>query len=203
MTARRTVVLLIRHGHTDAVGARLVSRLPGVPLNAAGRADVERLRAALAREPLAAIYTSPLERTIETARAVAAEHRLLPQPCHGLIEVDFGDWTGRTFAELQERDDWRRFNTQRGDAIVPGGESAPAVQTRILACLRQLQQRHPGQTVAAVSHADVIRAALLYYSGISLDAWQQMEIDPASVSAIALGPSGDEVLYINQRPSAA
>lgn len=194
-------MLLIRHGHTDAVGTRLVSRLPGVALNAAGRADAGRLGAALAREPLTAIYSSPLERAIETARPLAAEHRLLLQPCDGLIEVDFGEWTGQTFAELDGREDWRRFNAHRGSAVVPAGESASAVQARILACIGELQQRHPGETVAAVSHADVIRAALLYYCRISLDDWQQIQVDPASVSAVALGPTDTEILYINQRPS--
>ena len=200
MTSARTVVLLIRHGETDAVGKQLVSRLPRVSLNNNGRAEVERLRALLSPEPITTVYASPLERTIETATAIAADHRAPLHVCDGLLEVDFGEWTGKTFSELNTREDWRRFNEERGSAAVPGGESAAAVQTRILACVQRLYQHHPDQTIAAVSHADVIRAALLHYTGTPLDDWQAIEIAPASVSAVAVGAGGCEVLYINRRP---
>jgi broad specificity phosphatase PhoE len=199
VTKLSTVVLLIRHGRTDAVGTRLVSRLPGVPLNAIGRAEVERLRTGLARERIDAVYASPLERTRETAAPLAADRATDVRPCDGLVEVEFGEWTGSTFSELDLRSDWRRFNEHRSRAIVPRGESAPDVQARVLACLRRLHDRHPGETIAAVSHADVIRAALLYYAGKSLDEWHQMDIAPASVSAVRLHADGGTILYINRQ----
>ena len=192
-----TVVLLIRHGRTDAVGTRLVSRLPGVHLSAAGRAEIEELRRTLAHERIDAVYASPLERTRETAAPLAADRSLDVRVCHALIEAEFGEWTGRRFSELDRRSDWRRFNEQRSTAIVPGGESAPDVQRRILTCLRQLRRRHPGQTIAAVSHADVIRAALLHYAGRSLDEWQTLEIAPASVSAVRIDDETGITLYVN------
>ena len=110
MSVTCTVVLLIRHGRTDAVRTRLVSRLPGVHLSDEGRAEVERLREALAGQHLDAVYASPLERTRETAAPLAADRAIDVRLCDGLIEVEFGEWTGRTFAELDRRSDWRRFS---------------------------------------------------------------------------------------------
>jgi broad specificity phosphatase PhoE len=193
-------VLLIRHGHTDAVGQRLVSRLPGVALSDAGRSEVERLREVLHSEHIRAIYSSPLERAIETAKPIAADHGLPMLQCDGLIEVEFGEWTGKTFDELKHRTDWRRFNEQRGSAAVPGGETAATVQARIVTCLDRLRVTHAGRTIAAVSHADVIRAALLRYTGTPLDDWQRIDIEPASVSAVSLCADGAKVLYVNRRP---
>ena len=195
----RTVVLLIRHGHTDAVGHCLVSRLPGVSLSAIGRAEVERLRAMLSHELISAVYASPLERAMETAERIAHDRGVRVRACDGLNEVDFGEWTGKTFSELSGRDDWRRFNEQRSSAPVPAGEAASTVQARIVRCLRQLHARHPGQTIAAVSHADVIRCALLHYGNRSLDTWQSIEVEPASVSAVSVGTTCGEVLYVNRR----
>lgn len=202
MTDSRTVVLLIRHGHTEAVGTQLVGRLPGVSLSAIGRAEVGRLRDALSGERIAALYSSPLERTIETAEAIGIDRGLPLRPRECLIEVDFGEWTGKSFAELGGRADWQAFNTRRSTAVVPGGESAPAVQARIVSCLQELHAQHPGETIAAVSHADVIRAALLHYAGRSLDDWQQLEVLPASISAIRLDGTRSDILYINQHRAA-
>ena len=198
---RRTTVLLIRHGHTDALGSRLVSRLPGYSLNATGRAAVARLRAVLSAQPLAAVYASPLKRTMETATPLAADRGVPVRACDGLLEVDFGEWSGKTFAELDRRKDWRQFNNRRGSAPVPGGESAAAVQVRILACLQDLHRRHPGETIAAVSHADVIRAALLHFTATPLDRWQHIEVAPASITALAIDARNGEVLYHNMCPA--
>ena len=198
MNGSSTVVLLIRHAHTDAIGTRLVSRLPGVSLNAAGRVAATRLGTVLARELISAVYSSPLERGLETAQRIADARAVPLHACDGLNEVDFGEWTGKTFVELNAREDWRRFNEHRGSAMVPAGESAIDVQSRVLSCIAVLHDRHPGETVAAVSHADVIRPALLHYMGLSLDDWQQIEIAPGTVSAISVDDSGGRVLYINR-----
>lgn len=202
MTDSRTVVLLIRHGHTEAVGTQLVGRLPGVSLSLIGRAEVERLRDALSGERIDALYSSPLERTMETAEALGIDRGLPVHRRECLIEVDFGEWTGKTFAELDGRADWQAFNTRRSAAVVPGGESAPAVQARIVSCLQELHARHPAETIAVVSHADVIRAALLHYAGRSLDDWQQLEILPASISAIRFDGTRGDILYTNQQRTA-
>lgn len=179
-----TVVLLVRHGHTAAVGQRLAGRLPGFPLTDVGREQAGRLAASLASWPIVAIYASPLARAVETAEPLARRFGLPVRTCEDLAEVDFGEWTGLSFAELDTRADWRRFNERRASAPVPGGESARVVQQRVVRGLTHLRSCHAGQTVVAVSHADVIRAAVLYAAGLPLDVYHRYEIPPASVSVL-------------------
>jgi probable phosphoglycerate mutase len=196
---RPTTTLLIRHAHTDAIGHRLCGRLPGVQLSAAGRAQAEALGAALAPRTLAAIYTSPLERAVATAHAIA---RCQPVPitvCEELGEIDFGEWTGKTFAELAPDTAWRAFNTRRATADVPGGERAADAQARIVAALSGLSARHAGETIAIVSHGDVLRFAVLHYASTPLDLYDRFQIDPASVTAVSLSADGPRLLYVNNR----
>jgi broad specificity phosphatase PhoE len=182
----RTRILLVRHAHTDAIGVRLTGRASGVPLSDRGRAQLPAVQRTLVPYRPAAIYSSPIERALATARAIAEVHRLPVLAHEGLIEVDFGEWTGQTFAQLERLDAWRRFNSQRASARVPAGESAADVQTRIVTTLRALHRAHRGHTIVAVSHADVIRAALLFYPGTPLDEFARFEIPPASVTALSL-----------------
>jgi broad specificity phosphatase PhoE len=192
-----TTALLIRHGHVDAIGRRLVGQLPGVNLSTSGLSEVERLRRNLAL-PLDAVYSSPLERARQTAAPLAADRNLEPMPLDGLTEVDFGDWTGLTFDELDRLPAWHLFNARRSIAPVPNGEPAAQVQTRILGVLDQLATRHAGETFAVVSHADVIRAAVLHYAAIPLDDFQRIQIDTASVTAVDVTAT-PQLLAINRR----
>jgi probable phosphoglycerate mutase len=189
-----TIFLLIRHGHTDAIGQRRVGRRRGVGLTQIGRLQAARLAARLREQPIASIYSSPLERAVQTAEPLARAFDLPVRTCDALLEVDFGQWTGLTFDELDERADWRRFNSERASAPVPGGETALAVQTRIVRALTRLRARHPSQTIAAISHADVIRAAILHFAALPLDLFHRFEIDPASVTALRLGHAGSKLL---------
>ena len=175
---------------TDAVGKHLVSRTPGIHLTADGRAQADRVRDRLASRRLDAIYSSPIERAFETAEPLAASRSLPIAILHGLIEVDFGEWTGMRFDDLSARDDWRRFNDRRATAIVPGGESAADVQRRIIATLEDLQRLHVGGAIAAVSHADVIRSAVLHIAGTSLDHWYRFEISPGSITTVTYEGNG-------------
>jgi probable phosphoglycerate mutase len=196
-TAAATKVLLVRHAHTDAVGRRLVGRTPGVPLSAAGRAQLPALRALVARPRPTALYASPLDRTMETARAIADATGLAIVPCEPLMEVDFGEWTGRTFEDLDTLPEWQHFNSHRASAPVPGGEPAAAVQARIVWALDALRAAHPGETIVAVTHADVIRAAVIHHLGSSLDTVQRIEIAPASVTTIVLGGAWSRIRSLN------
>ena len=192
-----TLVLLVRHAHTGAIGRRLTGRAHGVALSDEGCAQAARLARALAATPIAAIYTSPLERAVDTAHAIARHQTARVHVLGALNEVDFGRWTGKTFAELEELPEWRRFNDARSIAPVPDGERAHDVQQRIVAVLDHLRHVHPGETVAAVSHAEVIRAAVLHCMHASLDLFHQIEIAPASVTALSIDGSGPRLLFVN------
>ena len=192
-----TTALLIRHAHTDAIGVRLVGRAAGVALSSAGRAQADHLGRALANCPLAAIYSSPLQRAVHTAHAIA---RYQPAPLHvseDFTEMDFGDWTGRTFEELAALPDWHRFNTSRACASVPNGESPRQVQQRVVGALARVADGHGGRAIAIVTHADVLRAAVLHYAGTSLDCHDRFEISPASVTAVTISRTRPRLLYVN------
>jgi broad specificity phosphatase PhoE len=192
-----TSILLIRHAHTAAVGHLLAGRTPGIRLTDRGRDQLAWLRGAVASWNPKIVYSSPLDRARETAEAIAMAGGIPLRLDDRLSEVDFGEWTGRTFADLEGLADWRLFNERRSTAIVPDGESAPAVQARIVSALEALARDHAGETVAAVSHADVIRAAILHYAGASLDSVHRIVVAPASVSIVTLGDEGPRILLLN------
>jgi len=190
--------LLIRHADTAAIGRVLWGRKPGLSLSAAGAAQARRLATRLGRAPIDAIYASPRERAQETARPLALAHRLPVVTAAALDEVDFGDWSGREFRELDERADWRAFNGDRASAQAPNGERLVDVQHRIVAELTGLLSRHGGGTVAIVSHAEVIRCAVLHYLEMPLDAFTRIEIGPASITTITLADGTPTLLSINE-----
>lgn len=192
-----TRVLLARHGEHDLLGRRLAGRMPGVSVNAAGAEQSRRLAERLARAELAAVYSSPLERTRETAAIVAARHRLEVRTSDPFLELDFGSWTGLTFAELEADPLWQRFNAFRSSTRAPGGELMLEVQRRTVDELERLRDRHPGETVMVVSHADTIRAALVHALGMPLDLFWRLEVDTGSVSVIELDDRATRVLRVN------
>jgi broad specificity phosphatase PhoE len=194
----RCVILLVRHAMTDAIGVRLTSREPGVLLNAGGLSQVDEVCACLRRVPLTAVYSSPLERAIATASPIASVHALKVRALEALNEVDYGEWTGLTFEKLSGVAGWREFNESRASAVVPGGECAPDLQRRIITALDTLQRRHTGEVIAAVSHGEVIRSAVLHVTRTPLDLWQQFEISPASITTIAYEDHHPTLLGINE-----
>jgi probable phosphoglycerate mutase len=189
-------MLLIRHARTDAVDAWLAGR-EAVPLNQVGRAQAERLRHRLRTVNIAAIYSSPLDRALETAAVLAHERGLMVEPRMELIEVDFGAWSGATFTHLASDPAWLRFNRQRGLADVPGGERAPEVQARVVRAIDELRMRHPNQTITLVSHADVIRLAVLFAAGTPIEFIHRFEISPASITCLAVSENGITLRYVN------
>lgn len=188
---------LIRHAAHALVGHTIVGRAPGVHLSSAGVQQAQALARRLAGGALAALYTSPLERAAETAAAIGARLGLEARVAQELNEIDFGAWTGRTLAELDQIEAWRQFNHFRSTARIPDGESMVEVQARFLQLIERLTPAHPGDTVALVSHGDVIKAALAHYLGVHLDLFQRIEIAPASLSLVQLCPYGPKVLLVN------
>jgi probable phosphoglycerate mutase len=147
--------------------------------------------------PLTAIYSSPLERALETAGPLAHDHGLRVQTRPALNDMDFGDWTGRTLDELADDPAWKSFNGDRGRACPPGGEALQQVQRRVVDELLALSRLHAGEVVAIVTHAEPIRCALAAFSGSSLDDVKAVEIAPGYVSAIGIQPNVRRVLAIN------
>jgi len=174
--------LLIRHGLTDWVGRRLPGWTPGIHLSEEGRQQAEALAQRLASLPIEAIYASPLERAVETAEAIAAPHGLSVQLRENLGEIRIGEWTGRTIKDLAE-EEWLTIQFYPSGMNIPGGETMPEMQARVVAELDAIRKAHPGATVAVVSHADVIKAAVAHYVGLHLDLFQRLVVYPASLTA--------------------
>lgn len=192
-----TTILLIRHGHTDWIGKALAGRTSGVRLSDAGRQQAVQLANRLRGMTLQAIYSSPLERTLETAEPLGTALNLPIQAKPRLMEVDFGEWTGKTLQELESNPGWKRFNSLRSTFRAPGGERLPDVQVRMIDELEDLRTAHPDGAIAVVSHQDAIKAALVHYAGIPLDLFHRFEIHPASVSILQLADWGPRVVTIN------
>ncbi|MCU1295196.1 MAG: Phosphoglycerate mutase [Bryobacterales bacterium] len=181
------------------VSLKLCGRLPGIPLNTEGRQQSQ----AVARQlgdlmKLHAVYSSPLQRAAETAAAVAAARDLTVTLDERLTEMEFGEWTGLSFQELASRDDWHRYNRNRSLNAAPGGESLMQVQARAWGSLAEITARHDGETVAVVTHADVIRALVVLFLGMSLDQLLRLEIAPASITEVILGADYPVVTGLNK-----
>lgn len=183
-----TTVLLIRHAVNEWVKTgKLAGWTPGVHLNEEGQAQAIALGERLAKQPLRAIYTSPLERTVETAQAVVRHHPALTlEIAEGVGEVDFGEWQGAKIADLARRKMWHVIQYTPTRAYFPGGESVRAAQIRAVDTIEGLAERHRGEMIAVVSHSDIIKMVLAHYLGMSLDLFQRIVISPASVSVVEL-----------------
>lgn len=190
-------LLLIRHAVNDWIGERLAGWTPEVHLNAEGRDQAAELVRRLAPVPLAAIYSSPLERSLETAQPLAEAHGLGVKVRDGLGETRFGAWTGRELKELQDEELWPVVQAYPGGARFPGGESLSQVQARMVAELDAIRDAHPGQVIAVVSHSDPIKLAAAHYVGLHLDLFQRLTISPASVTAFALLRFGPRLICLN------
>jgi probable phosphomutase (TIGR03848 family) len=194
-------LLLIRHALNDWVGERLAGWIPGIGLNDAGRAQAAALARWLAEVPVAAVYSSPLERATETAQLLAEAWNLDVQVREALGEIRFGDWTGRTLKELREEDLWPVVQVYPTGARFPGGESLREAQARVVAQLDAIRDAHPAQTVAVFSHSDPIKMAIAHYVGLPLDLFQRLTIAPASVTALAFTRFGPRLVCLNHAES--
>lgn len=197
-TTKPTLVLLVRHGQTPSTGAVLPGRAPGLHLSDVGQAQADAAAARIgALKKVAAVYASPLERTRETAKPIARAVGQRVRIERGLLECDFGDWTGAELAALRKQPEWQTVQRYPSGFRFPGGESFVEMQTRIGDALARLVAAHPGETIVAVSHADPIKAALAQALGTHLDLFQRIVVSPCSISAIWFGPEGPAVLAAN------
>jgi len=198
-----TTILLVRHGVTGTTGKVLPGRAPGLHLAPRGIAQAQRVAERLSELESApsALYVSPLERTRETAAPIAAALHLRMKADRGLLECDFGDWTGKTLASLRKRPEWRAVQHAPSTFRFPAGESFTEMQLRIWTTLERLARSHPGETIVVVSHADPIKAAVTYAQGVPLDLFQRTVISTCSISAVVLTGSTPVVLSVNNTGS--
>jgi probable phosphoglycerate mutase len=143
------------------------------------------------------VYASPIERTTQTAQAIAGRHGLTVQSLDGVLEADYGEWTGQRLSDLAKTDLWTVVQRTPSRASFPAGESLAAMQARMVAALDAVVTDHPGELVVVVSHADPIKAAIAHYTGVHLDLFQRIVVSPASVTAFAFGPHGVAMLKCN------
>jgi len=191
-------VLLVRHGRTPTTGAVLPGRAKGLHLADEGVAQAERVAARIAPlKKVAAVYASPLERTRQTAAPIARARGLKVTVDRGLLECDFGDWTGAALKDLRKLPEWRTVQRHPSGFRFPDGESFTEMQTRMCGAIDRLVARHPGETIVAVSHADPIKAAVAQALGTHLDLFQRIVVNPCSVSAVLYGTEGPAVLTTN------
>jgi probable phosphomutase (TIGR03848 family) len=192
-----TTLILIRHGENSYVGKKLAGWTPGVHLNDKGRQQAEELAQRLAPVRLVAIYSSPLERTLETAAPLAKAKGLRIRKRDNLGEVRYGDWTGRSLRALSRTKLWRVVQFNPSNMRFPGGEALRETQVRATGELEVICRDHPKGTVALFSHGDLIRLCVAHYLGLPLDLFQRIVISPASITVIQTMPGMPRVVRLN------
>lgn len=193
-----TLVLLVRHGQTPTTGKLLPGRAPGLHLADAGTEQAATVAARISELPkVDAIYASPLERTRQTAAPIGKILKQRVQIDKGLLECDFGDWTGKELSALMKLPEWSTVQRAPSTFRFPNGESFTEMQTRIVSALDRIRAKHPGGVVVCVSHADPIKAAIAHAMGTHLDLFQRIVVSTCSVSAISYSNAGPVVLTVN------
>lgn len=195
-----TTLWLVRHGVTSHTGHKLSGWMPDVHLTEEGRAQAEATADLLAKSKLEAVYSSPIDRTRETAAAIAARHGLPVRTRRTIGEVEYGKWTDRSFKVLARQKLWGLVQRWPSSVRFPEGETLREVQSRALGEIEKIAEAHPNGMVCVVSHADVIKLVLAHYLGIHIDLFQRIVIAPASVSGVRLTPEGPFVLSMNVSP---
>jgi probable phosphomutase (TIGR03848 family) len=192
------IILLIRHGENNFVGKRLAGRLPGVHLNDNGFKQAQGVATALCEAPIKAIYSSPLERAMQTAKPLAAALNLEVQVHPGFIEVDFGDWQGKSIRQLARTKLWKIVQHKPSEFCFPGGETFVAAQQRVVSAIEEIKSSlGEKDMVACFSHSDTIKLAVSHFLAMPLDAFQRVNIDTASITALALGEGSPFLINVN------
>ena len=198
-----SLLLLIRHGENDFVKTgKLPGQLDGIHLNERGQKQAQALGEALKHVPIKAIYSSPLERAMETAEPIARARGLAIIPEPDLQDANVGRWQGKSIKSLRLTNAWKIVQHSPSRFQFPEGESFPGVQTRIINALESIARKHnkPKDIVAVVFHADPIKLAVAHFLGLPLDHFQRLSCDTGSLTALYVGEMGANLIKLNQRP---
>jgi broad specificity phosphatase PhoE len=194
-----TTILLIRHAEAASPKDILLGRNDEVGLTNHGIECADELAQRLGRLTISGIWSSPVKRAMQTARLIAEKLALPVEIALSLAEIDYGRWTGHRFADLENDPDWRSYNTARSGAQIPAGEKIGDVERRVIAQIVGWTQNYPARLLAAITHAEIIRIAVLYSLGLSSDHYDQIEISPCSVTALAFDGLRARVMCLNAR----
>lgn len=193
-----TTFHLVRHGEHDQVDRTLCGRMPNVILNATGKDQARAAGKRLAALRPLRILTSPLERARATADLIAEETGCPVEEAKALQEIDCGEWTGKRFDELHKEPRWKDWNEARSVTRPPGGEMMIEVQARVVAYLESLRRLYENARLILVSHSDVIKTAILFHIGMSLDLFSRIEIAPGSMSTLVVADWGSKLVSLNE-----
>jgi len=193
-------LVIVRHAVTAETGHRLSGHTPDIPLSPAGRDAATAVAADLAQIEFGAVYSSPIERCRETATILAAPHGRRPRSLKALIEVDYGDWTGRTLKSLYRLKAWKRLMREPESFRFPGGESLDEVRKRVVALVHDLAARQPADSILAVSHSDVIRSLIADATGDSVARIHRFYVAPLGITVIDIRDGGPALLSVVNAP---
>jgi len=194
-------LLLIRHGDNDYLRKdKLPGQIPGIHLNAHGREQAMEMAQSLSQLPITAIYSSPLERAIETAEPLAQSLGLGIQLKSDLADPDVGAWEGRSWKSLVHTKLWKVIQEKPSQFQFPGGETFIQVQERVTRTLDAIANAHNGEFIAVFFHADPIKLSVSHYLGIALDNFQRLTISASSVTILRLDSPAVKLLALNLIP---
>ena len=185
-TPATTRLLLVRHAACVPGDRILLGRTLDPPLDASGLAQAREVARELKADAPQRVESSPRRRTLQTARAIAAERNCPLRVAPELDELDFGHWSGRPFSDLEDDEDWRRWNRERASARTPAGAGMAGLQASLARYFADLAEVCAGCTLVLVTHAELIRAALLLALHSDADGWQHYEIAPVSVTRLVI-----------------
>jgi probable phosphomutase (TIGR03848 family) len=197
------LLLLIRHGENDYVKTgKMAGRIAGVHLNERGQKQAQALGEALKEIPIKAVYSSPLERAMETAQPTAESHKLTILPEPDLMDTDIGKWQGKSLKVLRLMKAWKIVQSAPSRFRFPEGESFTEAQTRYVNTLERIIQKHhkPQDIVVVVFHADPIKLAVAHFLGMPLDHFQRLGCDTGSLTALHVSEANANLIKLNQRP---
>ena len=195
-----TTFYFVRHAITSHTGKKLSGWMEGIPLTEEGREQATAVADRLADVPLKAVYSSPIDRTLETAKAIASRHGLDVRTRRNLGEVEYGTWTNRPLKALARTKLWTKVQRYPSGARFPDGETLREVQNRAVDEVERLAQEHPKDAISCVSHGDVIKLVFAHYMGVHIDLFQRLMVAPASISVLALSEHGPAILSLNAVP---